>query len=321
LATISKRLPTVTDANVLLGRILPDEFLGGEIPLFPEFAFEAIKTLGDLLALDPYQTALGIVEITNAHMERALRVISVERGYDPRDFTLVSFGGAGGLHAVDLAKRLSIPIVLVPPFASTLSAFGMLTADVIKDYTQTVMLSGDVPHSVIHNKFEPLVNESHRHIKEEGFFESQVKIEKYLDVRYFGQSYELTIPFNDISQNQDDIAQKFHQTHLKTYGYERLDVDLEIVNLRVRVIGIVPTPQLRRQNLENADPGKSLIGLREVIFPSGKVKIPFYRAELLKPGNTIAGPAIVIRNDTTILVGYKDSSRIDSFGNLIITID
>jgi N-methylhydantoinase A len=319
--TSSTLLPTVTDANLMLGRILQDEFLGGEIPLFPEYAFEAIKTLGDQLVLDPYQTALGIIEITNAHMERALRVISVERGYDPRDFTLVSFGGAGGLHAVDLARRLSIPQVLVPPFASTLSAFGMLTADVIKDYTQTVMLSGNVPQSVIHNKFEPLVNESRRQIKEEGFSVSQVIIEKHLDVRYLGQSYELTIPFSDISQDEDDIAHKFHRVHLKTYGYKRPEVDLEIVNLRVRVIGIVPTPQLRKRKLENADPSISLIGSRDVVFPFGKMKIPFYRAELLKPGNIITGPAIVIRSDTTILVGFDDSGRIDPFGNLIITIN
>ncbi len=310
--------PTVTDANLLLGRIRPDEFLGGEIQLFPELSKRAIEHLGNQLGLEPIETALGIIEIANAHMERALRVISVERGYDPRDFTLIAFGGAGGLHATDLAKRLRIPKVLVPPFASTLSAFGMLTANVIKDYTQTVMLSGDIPHSEFISLLDPLIKQGHEQIKEEGFSDDQIQIESFLDVRYLGQSYELTIPFNHSSIPKDDIANKFHQTHLKTYGYKRPGVELEIVNLRVRAVGVVSTPQLNSLPMEGVNPSSAFIDCDDVIFAYGKEKIPFYRAEFLRPGNVINGPAIVIRNDTTILIGQGDSSMVDQFCNLII---
>ncbi len=138
---------TVTDANLLLGRIPADYFLGGKMPLFPDLAEAAITPLAHQMGLTLTETALGILEIANAHMERALRVISVERGHDPREFTLLSFGGAGSLHAADLARRLRIPRVLIPPYAATLSAFGMLAADVVKDYTQTVMLPGGTPIS------------------------------------------------------------------------------------------------------------------------------------------------------------------------------
>ena len=138
-------LPTVTDANLVLGRLAADYFLGGEMSLDPERAYQAVGELGNELGLSPEQTALGVIQVANAHMERALRVISVERGHDPRDFALLSFGGAGGFHAADLARGLAIPTVLVPPYAATFSAFGMIMADVIKDYSRTVMLPGDTP--------------------------------------------------------------------------------------------------------------------------------------------------------------------------------
>jgi N-methylhydantoinase A len=313
-------LPTVTDANLLLGRITPEDFLGGAIPLFPDYSLEAITTLGNQINLDPYQTALGIIEIANAHMERALRVISVERGFDPRDFTLISFGGAGGLHAADLARRLSVPKVLVPPFASTLSAFGMLTADVIKDYTQTVMLPGNMPLPEISTRIKPLIEKGHQQIKSEGFSDNQIHIESFLEMRYRGQSYELTIPISVDSQSGEDITSEFHQIHKDTYGYERLGVDIEIVNFRVRAIGNITPPQLTSLSPGKSDPSDSYKYSADVLFPSGNQITPFYQGESLMPGNTILGPAIVIRSDTTILIGSGDSGKVDSFGNLIITI-
>jgi len=318
--THTSLLPTVTDANLLLGRIPPDEFLGGEIPLFPEFALKAIETLGNQINLDPYHTALGIIEIANAHMERALRVISVERGYDPREFILISFGGAGGLHAADLARRLSIPKVLIPPFAATLSAFGMLTADVIKDYTQTVMLPGNIPNTDLQARFDPLITKGYHQIEAEGFTATQIRIESFLDMRYRGQSFELTIPYLENIYPNGDIAYQFGQAHLKAYGYDRPGVDLEIVNLRVRATGIVSPPKLTMKDLDDSDPGIAQINFREVVFPKGVNKIPCYRAELLNPGNIIEGPAIVLRKDTTILIGRGDITMVDTYGNLIINV-
>jgi N-methylhydantoinase A len=160
------RQPTVTDANLVLGRLAPDYFLGGHMPLDLHAATQALTELAQEAGLLPQSgtdglnpaqgAALGVIQVANAHMERALRVISVERGYDPRDFVLVSFGGAGGLHACDLARGLGIRRVLIPPGASTLSAFGMLTADVVKDYVQTVMLSGDTPYDELDRRLRSL---------------------------------------------------------------------------------------------------------------------------------------------------------------------
>jgi len=313
-------LATVTDANLILNRIHPDYFLGGELPLYPHLAETAIGILGKRLNLDLYQTALGIIEIANAHMERALRVISVEQGHDPRDFTLLSFGGAGGLHASELARQLRIPRVLIPPIASTLSAFGMLTADVVKDYSQTVMVPGNTPLNTLAPIIQQLVNRGRCDIQDEGFLEENVRIEKYLDMRYCGQSYELTIPFPDPIHSIVELQEKFHQEHLKTYGYHRLDADLEIVNLRLRATGIVNPPKIHMQQMGNSDPSQACIETRLVMFPSGNQEILFYQGEVLEPGNMIPGPSVVVRNDTTILINEGDIGRVDSYSNLIIEI-
>ena len=161
-------LPTVTDANLVLGRLLPQDFLGGEMPLDAERAYQALSRLGKEMGLDAYQAALGVIAVANAHMERALRLISVERGHDPRHFSLLAFGGAGGLHAVDLARSLGIPTVIAPPLASTLSAFGMLAADVVMDYTQTVMLPGDTSHQRIMDLLEPFIHRGQEEIQAQG---------------------------------------------------------------------------------------------------------------------------------------------------------
>ena len=307
-------IPTITDANLFLGRILPDRFLGGEMPLYPKLAKIAIETLAQKINLTPIETALGIIEIANAHMERALRVISVERGHDPRDFKLLSFGGAGGLHAANLAHRLRIPQVLISPYAATLSAFGMLTADVVKDYTQTVMLPGDTTYDQITTRINPMIERGHKEIQSEGFDPQDIEIKSYIDMRYRGQSYELTIPFSK------DFSDQFHQEHFRTYGYQRLRSPLEIVNLRVRATGLVASPQIEALPIEGTDSSPARFDIRPVQFKFGVQEIPFYRGESLRPGNQITGPAIVVRQDTTILIPINDRASIDSFKNIILTI-
>jgi len=314
LPTPSYLLATVTDANLLLGRIPPDDFLGGAMPLYPDLAEEALSGAGKELGFTPVETALGVIEIANAHMERALRVISVERGYDPRDFTLLSFGGAGGLHAIDLARRLRIPDVLISPYASTFSAFGMLAADVIKDYTQTHMLSGDCPIEEIAAKFAPLIDKGSVDLRNEGIAEKHILLQQSLDMRYRGQSYELNIPF------EENFIAEFHHAHRQTYGFDRSGGEIEIVNLRVRAVGQVPSPQIQSLPMKSADPSDALIEHRPVIFAEGTKEIPFYRGELLQPGNQLQGPVIVVRNDTTILIGDGDSAFVDQYLNLSIKI-
>jgi len=309
-------LPTVTDANLVLGRLLPDHFLGGEMLLYPELAQAAIAPLADKLGFSLTATALGIIEIANAHMERALRVISVERGYDPHDFILLSFGGAGGLHAVDLARRLHIPRVLIPPYAATLSAFGMLAADVIKDYTQTIMLPGSTSSHDLQSFITPLLDRGYAEIQAEGFGAENIQLEPALDMRYRGQSYELTIPFSQ------DFATVFHKAHQHTYGYQRPEANLEIVNLRVRATGLVKSPRITPKPMTSPDPAAALIEYRQVIMESNlEIPVPFYKGEILNPGNLITGPAIIIRDDTTILMGPQDKARVDRLLNLWIEIN
>jgi N-methylhydantoinase A len=312
---VSGLLPTVTDANLLLGRIPPERFLGGKMPLYPELAEAAIQPLAVQLGLSPIQTALGIIEIANAHMERALRVISVERGYDPQDFTLLSFGGAGSLHAAALARQLRIPRVLIPPYAATLSAFGMLAADVVKDYSQTVMLPGNTLFSALQSQISTLLERAHTEIAAEGFEEAQMRLEPALDMRYRGQSYELTVPF------EESFAADFHERHRQTYGYQRPEADLEIVNLRVRAIGTVIPPQMHAQPLGSTDSSRALLDHRPVMLGiDHQQSIPFYQGEALKPGNQIQGPAIVVRDDTTILISENDQAAVDAFSNLLLKI-
>lgn len=304
-------LPTVTDANLVLGRLPAEHFLGGQMPLDAERAWQALSRLGTRLGLAPVEAALGVIEVVNAHMERALRVISVARGHDPRDFTLVSFGGAGGLHAADLARRLGIPRVLIPPQAATLSAFGMLAADVIKDYAQTVMLPGDTPLSILANHLAPLLERGVSEVLAEGIPHADVVAEQLLDMRYRGQSYELTVPFTRT------VMADFHEIHRQTYGYARPGAPLEIVNVRVRVIGRVPPPPIPALPPDGPDPTPALLETRPVMLKT-KARLPFYRGEALQPGNLISGPAVIIRSDTTILLSDADQAQVDAWQNLII---
>lgn len=307
-------LPTVTDANLLLGRLPAEYFLGGKMALSIERARIAIESLAEQLGLSPIETALGITEVVNANMERALRVISVERGYDPRDFTLLSFGGAGGLHCSSLAKRIGSPRVFIPPLASTLSAFGMIASDLLKDYTQTVMLPGDTPPNEIAAAIQPLVERGLCEIASEGIAHKDITITRLLDIRYRGQSYELSIPFSD------DLHADFDKHHQKTYGYCRPEAPIEIVNLRVRARGAVTMPQLKPQNTGYAKKPIKLEGERHVYLSPAPTILPLYIGEALPPGSHLSGPALIARQDTTVLIETGDECQIDAYGNMRIDV-
>lgn len=304
--------PTVTDANLILGRLAEDHFLGGQISLYPQRALRVMQDLGNQIQLDPVRVALGIIQVVNAHMVRALRVISVERGHDPRDFTLVSFGGAGGLHASALARELGIPRVLVPPNASTLSAFGMLAANVIKDYSRTVMLTGDTSGLEIDRFFDELIKQGVRDLSHEGFEPDTIILKPALDMRYRGQSYELVVPY------EQDYLNAFHEIHRKTFGYARPGAPIEIVNVRLRATGLTPAIQLQVKAYDGTDPDRAFIEKRDVFLSEDSVQLPFYDGERLAPGNQLTGPAIVLRSDTTILINKGDFAEVDTFGNLLI---
>lgn len=306
--------PTVTDSNLVLGRLSAEHFLGGKMHLDTQAAQQALTQLGDTLGLSAQQAALGVIQVTNTHIERALRVISIERGYDPREFALLSFGGAGGLHAVELARSLSISTVLVPPQASTFAAFGMIMADVIKDYTKTVMVPGNTSLEKITDLFKPLEKQAQWELLNEGISDADMILESALDLRYKGQSFELTIRFTP------EVIPQFHIQHQAAYGYANDDSSIEIVNLRLKITGTVPSPEVCPQPATGSDPGKAYLETRPVILTEGETQTPLYDGEHLQPGNVIPGPALVIRPDTTILLQSNDQARVDPFLNLTITV-
>jgi N-methylhydantoinase A len=307
--------PTVTDANLVLGRILPDHFLGGKLRLDAKRAYRSLQRIGEASGLTAQRAALGVIEVINAHMERALRVSSVEKGYDPREFSLLTFGGAGGLHATDLARRLGIPIVIVPPIAATLSAFGMLAADFIKDYAQTVMLAGDTSQLLLYQAIERLTRSGLTDLRQAGFQDERIQIEPSVDMRYAGQSFELNIPFSQT------LEEDFAAAHQKVYGYQRINAKTEIVNARVRAIGLVEKPQIPQYPSVGPDPSLAFLTTGPVVFKEGEKSIPFYQGELLQSGNLIVGSAVILRSDTTILLSERDTAEIDSALNVLIRVE
>ena len=299
--------PTVTDANLLLGRMDSERFLGGEMTLDPTLARQAIDTLAERLGLPSKQATLGIIKIVNAQMARAIRLVSVARGHDPRDFTMISFGGAGGLHACDVAREVGIDRVLIPHGASTLSAYGMLAADVAKDFVRTVMLPATTQFQKLVKSFEPMVEMGRTDIDAQGFAPEHVEIVRELDLRYVGQSYELQVPF------EPAYAQTFHESHHETYGYSDPDMPVEVVNLRVRAIGRVPQPAFDPTPIESEDPADAFIS-RNGGTPN------FYDGEGLRSGNRIPGESIILFPDTTVFLGSLDSAVVDGYGNLLVEV-
>lgn len=307
-------LPTVTDANLLLGRIRSDLFFGGRMQLEADRARYAFNSLAFELGLPSETTQLGVVEIANAHMARALRVISVEQGYDPRDFTLVAFGGAGGLHAVELARELGIPRVLVPRHAATLSALGMLLTDAIKDHSRTVMLPGDTPFNELKTAADPLVMQGRADLAAQGFASGDIVMESSAELRYAGQSFELGVPFTAT------LIADFHHAHQMAYGYHDPNAEVEIVNLRVRARGLLPRPPLPTFAKTGARIKDAKIGHYPVCFANGEINTPFYDGDKLRSGMAFNGPAIIVRPDTTILVAAGDLAEVDAFLNLVVKI-
>jgi len=307
---------TVTDANLFLGRLIPEKFLGGKMKLHTDRLSHFFSKMASEMGLDEIELAEGILNVANANMERAIRVISVERGYNPSEFTLFSFGGAGGMHAAFLAKLLNIPKVLVPKHPGILSAIGMLLADVIKDYSQTVMISKEsLKKEDISPYFKDIEEKAIIDLKNEGIDDDKIFIEKYLDIRYKGQSYEIVVPF------QENFAELFHKLHEKNYGYSNPDKRIEIVNVRIRARGLLPKPEFKeiKEKTEKIDK-KAYLGEKDVIFSGKTYKTKIYERDFLKYGNRLEGPAIIVEYSSTIVVPPESLVYVDKFENLILEV-
>jgi N-methylhydantoinase A/oxoprolinase/acetone carboxylase beta subunit len=302
---------TVTDANLLLGRLDPDYFLGGRMTLDIERTRSAAVAMASRLRITPTALAEGIVRVANANMERAIRVVSVQRGFDPREFALLAFGGAGGMHACEIAETLDIPTVIVPRHAGVLSALGMLLADVTRDYSLTILRSeGDASMTAVAALFRPLVEQARAELAAEGFTPSQMAIDTSLDVRYLGQSYEITVPATE------RYRAEFDARHERRYGYANPHRAVEVVNLRVTATGVTAKPTLPRMPGTTAPtPAAARIG--EAQFGGRRVATAFYRWEDLPPGSIAEGPAVVAGGQATAVLPPRTHFRIDDFGNLI----
>ncbi|PWB50827.1 MAG: 5-oxoprolinase [Anaerolineales bacterium] len=306
--------PTVTDANLVLGRLLPEYFLGGKMHIDAGRSWLAMEKLGVRMQRTAIQAARGVIEVVNAQMERALRVISIERGHDPRDFFLFSFGGAGGLHAVALARQMDIPKVVISRYASTLSAYGMLASDVVKDYVKTIMLPGTTDMSILDDQFEPLIDKGISEMAREGIAANEIEIQPSLDVRYVGQSYELNIAYSK------DFLAAFTQAHDSAYGYSYTGKETEIVNLRLCAIGKVPRIQLPKRPTRFPSEVPAPLRSMQVELSKGSELIPVYQYDDLFPGTALSGPALIVSADTTIFMDNNDKLEVDEFDNLIIDV-
>ncbi len=292
-------LATVTDAQAVLGRLQPEHFLGGRMPLYPERARQALERLGG----DPVRNAAAVVRVANANMERAIRVVSVERGYDPRQSTLVAFGGAGPLHACDLAESLGIGRVLVPRYPGVLSALGMATAASSRDYLRSYMGRLGISDGEAMRRVNALLAEAEAQgradLHGEGFAEATLRAERWLTMRYVGQSYELPVPVVD--GRAATVVEAFHALHERTYGHADRERPVEAVSVRARVMA--PGVELR---LAPRPPTKeplsgALVGRSRAWFGEWQ-ETPIYNRERLGPGHRFAGPAIVVQMDSTAVV-------------------
>ena len=307
---------TVTDANLFLGRLIPEHFLGGIMPLKRERLMEPFAGMASEAGISTVELAEGILMVTNAAMEKAIRVISLERGYDPREFTLFAFGGAGAMHAIFLAELLNIPRVMIPRNPGILSAIGMLLADVIKDYSLTIMQNqAMISFNALIRLFDQMAEQGTRELLDEGLKKNDVILEKYLDMRYTGQSYEIMIPFSS------KYIEDFHQLHEKKYGYLNRDAGLEIVNIRVRARGKSKKPMLAKINNGSRQPASNAVnGRTGVIFDDKTSKTPVYNRNLLLNGNRIKGPAIVVEYSATTVIPPGVSVTIDEYGNMLCSL-
>jgi N-methylhydantoinase A len=312
------REATVTDAHVVLGRLIPEAFLGGTMRLETERALQAVTRVARRLDTSVEQAALGIVRIANANMEAAIRVISVERGLDPRHFTLVAFGGAGPLHACELAAALHIPRVLIPTTPGVLSALGMLVADILKDYVHTVMVPIEEAQETIITALATLEEQGRRDLAREGIAADHLIIERYLDLRYYGQSYELTIPFAGDSLQ---AAEQFHAAHERRFGYSDPNERIQVVNVRLKARAIVDPPVLERQPVLTGLRAEPVATQRVIFFgqngPVTHEALVYERANL-QPGVVFSGPATVIQYDTTTVVPPSWVARVDAVGSLLL---
>lgn len=320
--------PTVTDANLMVGRINPNYFLGGEIPLNVQKAQDAIKSkIGDVFGMSPVKASSGILKVADTIMSYAIRAITVERGYDPRDFTMIAFGGAGPMHAVSLARELKIPNVIVPLVPAHFSAWGMLLSDLRHDYVQTYVTpleSSDI--NQINSLYSNMEKEAVEVLKREGIAEDRMTLIKSVDMRYLGQEHTINTPSPSRILKPSDkqtIRERFDELHEMRYGHCAKKEPTEIVNLRLTAIGTVTKPKFKKIRPGKKKPSaRAYRGRRGVYFEKegGYVNCDIYLREALLARNVVHGPAIIEEYASTLVLYPNDIAEVSKFGHLLVKV-
>ncbi len=316
--------PTVTDANVVLGRVDPTAFVGGRMTLHVDTAHDAVASLGKVLGLDPIQLAEGICDVANAKMAQAIRTLTVEKGIEPRDFALVAFGGAGAMHAVFLARELEIAEVIVPPLAGAFSAWGMLETELRKDLSLSFYSPfALVDQGELSKLLTEMESEGRATLLDQGVAESAIRVEHSMDLRYEGQEYTLVVPLEDLQEVVtetflDVVGDRFHAAHKRRFGHANPGAPLEIVALRTTISGDLGRPQPMPQS---PDPERTWQSQRRaVVFGNTGYDTEFVRRAELPVGAALAGPVVVVEETATTVVPPGATLRVDPLGALIITV-
>ncbi|MBM3677445.1 MAG: hydantoinase/oxoprolinase family protein, partial [Actinobacteria bacterium] len=312
--------PTVTDANVVLGRIDPARFLGGEMSLDAEAASDAVQRLADRLGLGLLEAAEGVIKIVDANMAAAIRSRTIQKGHDPRDFALVALGGAGPLHAASLAETLDVPEVLVPAYPGITAAMGLLTSDLKYDQMRTAfMVEGAIDAARLDRELAEMEAELRGVLEADGVAPGEIRVVAGLDCRYVGQGYELRVLL-PTGRFAPEALEEFHRLHELEYGHASRD-PIQIVNLRVTASG--RRPALERLPVRPGTLEAASLGSGEAVFRVDgslqPLETAYYDRARLPLETPVAGPAIVFQRDTTILVPPGWSARADEGGNLILS--
>lgn len=315
--------PTVTDANVVLHRIPPGVALGGTLEMDEEAARRAVGKIADQMSMGVEEAAEAILEIVNENMHAALRVVSVERGHDPRNFGLVAFGGAGPMHANALGRLIGARPVVVPPTPGVMSAFGFLSSDIQNEFPETYLrIAEETPASELKKTVEDLISQADAWLESEGVEEEQKRFDLFADCRYYLQNIQIPCRFElDEIEGEDCtfLRQRFEDAHRQRYNFDLPDSPLEIATIRVIGRGRIRGVSLvESENGSGEDASGALLRTEKVYFNGSWVDTPIYHRSRLRPGNVVRGPSIVVQDDTTTVVEPEYKGAVDSYGNILI---
>ena len=316
--------PTITDAHLLLGRLSPEAFLSDDLEVDTDDVRRHVeREIADPLDQSVEEAAQGIVAVANANLQRALRVVSVERGHDPREFGLVAFGGAGPLHASQLAADLDIPQVVIPRTAGVLSALGLLVSDVLYDYsTSRIRRLDAVDPEGLGETFGDLEESGRERLAEEAFGPKGMRFERTLDLRYAGQAFELSVSVPNSAIDEESIetvAERFHDRHRQRYGHAYPEEAIELVTIRLRARGVVDAPTLGVEDREGSI-DDAIRETRPVVYSGETYNTPIYDGDRLPIGATFDGPAVVEGAESTTVVPPTQRVHVDEYANLIIEV-